>query len=148
MTRQRCCKVVRTQYYHRMRRKNYLASCDDEAWLDETSEAMLRNPCCTRKSHTRLVLFTSILTSSRASRRRSLPPRRAYSRTRVSFTTRYGLGRMRSWAHSTCSAGESRCSEGLFARLRGTAAIGYTLVGYGNGLKRTHAVYGQWDPAR
>lgn len=48
----------------------------------------LRKPACTRKSQTRLVLLTSILTRSRASRRRSFPPRRAYSRTRVSLMTR------------------------------------------------------------
>jgi len=82
---------------------------------------MRRYPACTRKSHTRLVLFTSIFTRSRASRRRNLPPRRAYSRTSVSLITRYGLGRMRSDEQRVCSAGVRRCRDGLFARLRGAA---------------------------
>jgi hypothetical protein len=55
-------------------------------WLWSTP--MRRYPACTRKSHTRLVLFTSIFTRSRASRRRNLPPRRAYSRTSVSLITK------------------------------------------------------------
>lgn len=84
---------------------------------------MRRYPACTRKSHTRLVLFTSIFTRSRASRRRNLPPRRAYSRTSVSLITKYGLGRMRSDEQSVCSAGVRRCRDGLFARLRGAAVL-------------------------
>jgi hypothetical protein len=82
---------------------------------------MRRYPACTRKSQTRLVLFTSIFTRSRASRRRNLPPRRAYSRTSVSLITKYGLGRMRSDEQRVCSAGVRRCRDGLFARLRGAA---------------------------
>jgi hypothetical protein len=85
------------------------------------SVVILRNPAWTRKSHTLLVLLTSILTRSRASRRRSLPPRRAYSRTSVSFMTRYGLGRIRSCEQSVCSAGVRRWREGLLARLSGAA---------------------------
>ena len=85
------------------------------------SLVMLRYPACTKKSHTRLVLFTSILTRSRASRLRNFPPRRAYSRTSVSLMTRYGFGRIRSWLQSVCSSGVSRCSDGLFARLSGAA---------------------------
>jgi hypothetical protein len=84
---------------------------------------MRRYPACTRKSHTRLVLFTSIFTRSRASRRRNLPPRRAYSRTSVSLITKYGLGRMRSDEQRVCSAGVRRCRDGLFARLRGAAML-------------------------
>ena len=84
---------------------------------------MRRYPACTRKSHTRLVLFTSIFTRSRASRRRNLPPRRAYSRTSVSLITKYGLGRMRSDEQRVCSAGVRRCRDGLFARLRGAAIL-------------------------
>lgn len=80
-----------------------------------------RNPAWAKKSHTLLVLLTSTFTRSRASRRLSLPPRRAYSRTRVSLITRYGLGRIRSWEHKVCSAGVRRCSDGLFARLSGAA---------------------------
>jgi hypothetical protein len=90
-------------------------------WLWSTP--MRRYPACTRKSHTRLVLFTSIFTRSRASRRRNLPPRRAYSRTSVSLITRYGLGRMRSEEQRVCSAGVRRCRDGLFARLRGAAIL-------------------------
>lgn len=52
------------------------------------SGAILRNPVWTKKSHTRLVLLTSILTKSRASRRRSFPPLLAYSLTSVSLITR------------------------------------------------------------
>jgi hypothetical protein len=55
-------------------------------WLWSTP--IRRYPACTRKSHTRLVLFTSIFTRSRASRRRNLPPRLAYSRTSVSLMTK------------------------------------------------------------
>lgn len=99
------------------------------AWpapADATMSVLPRRmkPACTRKSHTRLVLFTSILTRSRASRRRSFPPRRAYSRTRVSLITRYGFGRMRNCEQSVCSSGVSRCSAGLFARLSGAARRG------------------------
>jgi hypothetical protein len=90
-------------------------------WLWSTP--MRRYPACTRKSHTRLVLFTSIFTRSRASRRRNLPPRRAYSRTSVSLITKYGLGRMRSDEQRVCSAGVRRCRDGLFARLRGAAIL-------------------------
>jgi len=32
--------------------------------------------------------------------------------------TRYGLGRIRSCEQSVCSAGVSRCNDGLLARLR------------------------------
>lgn len=85
------------------------------------SAVILRYPACTRKSQTRLVLLTSIFTRSRASRRRSLPPRRAYSRTSVSLMTRYGFGRIRNCEQSACSAGVSKCSEGLLAKFRGTA---------------------------
>jgi len=46
------------------------------------------SPVRTRKSHIRLVLFTSILTKSLASRLRSFPPLREYSRTRVSLIAR------------------------------------------------------------
>jgi hypothetical protein len=81
-----------------------------------------RKPAWTRKSHTRLVLLTSTLTRSRASRRLSLPPRLAYSRTSVSLITRYGLGRIRSCEQSVCSAGVRRCNDGLLARLSGAAA--------------------------
>jgi len=52
------------------------------------SGAIFRNPVWTKKSQTRLVLLTSILTRSRASRRRSLPPLLAYSLTSVSLITR------------------------------------------------------------
>jgi hypothetical protein len=95
--------------------------CCGCSWLWSTP--MRRYPACTRKSHTRLVLFTSIFTRSRASRRRNLPPRRAYSRTSVSLITKYGLGRMRSDEQSVCSAGVRRCRDGLFARLRGAAIL-------------------------
>lgn len=88
------------------------------------SGLILRKPDCTRKSQTRLVLLTSIFTRSRASRRRSLPPLRAYSRTKVSLMTRYGLGRIRSWEQRVCSACVRRCNEGLLARLRGAAVFG------------------------
>jgi hypothetical protein len=95
----------------------YLSAVDVEVAVG--SGAILRKPACTRKSHTRLVLFTSILTRSRASRRRSFPPLRAYSRTRVSLITRYGLGRMRNCEQSVCSAGVRRCRDGLLARFNG-----------------------------
>ena len=85
-----------------------------------------RNPACTRKSHTRLVLLTSTLTRSLASRRRSLPPLRAYSRTSVSLMTRYGFGNIRSCEHSVCSAGVRRWSDGLLARFRGAAGFRMT----------------------
>jgi hypothetical protein len=102
---------------------------------------MRRYPACTRKSHTRLVLFTSIFTRSRASRRRNLPPRRAYSRTRVSLITKYGLGRMRSVEQRVCSAGVRRCSEGLFARFSGAAVSSRVSQRVGNltEIKAYHA---------
>jgi hypothetical protein len=83
------------------------------------SSGTRNTPACTRKSHTRLVLLTSILTSSRASLRRNLPPRLANSRTSVSLMTRYALGKMRSCEQRVCSGGVRRCKEGAFARLRG-----------------------------
>ena len=92
------------------------------------SGAILRNPAWTRKSHTRLVLLTSILTRSRASRRRSFPPLRAYSRTSVSLMTRYGFGKMRSWEQRVCSAGVRRWSEGLLARFKGAAEYVVRLI--------------------
>lgn len=47
-----------------------------------------RMPASCKKSHTLLVLLTSILIKSRASLRRKFPPRRANSRTSVSLITR------------------------------------------------------------
>lgn len=87
------------------------------------SGAIFKNPVWTRKSHTRLVLFTSILTKSRASRRRSLPPLLAYSRTSVSLITRYGLGKIRREEHKACSSGRSKWSMGLFARFKGATVM-------------------------
>ena len=80
-------------------------------------------PAWCKKSHILLVLFTSIFTRSRASRLRSLPPRRAYSRTRVSLTMRYGFGRIRIVEHNACSAGVRRCKDGAFTRLSGAATV-------------------------
>ena len=79
------------------------------------------SPTLSKKSHIRLVLLTSILTRSLASLRRSWPPLRAYSDTRVSLMTRKGLGRMRSWEHNVCSAGVKRWREAALARFRGAA---------------------------
>ena len=92
-----------------------------ELAFEEDESPIRRNPACIRKSHTRLVLFTSILTRSLASRLLNFPPRLAYSRTSVSLMTRYGFGRMRSCEQSVCSSGVSRCSDGLFARFSGAA---------------------------
>ena len=93
----------------------------DGAVEADCSLVILRYPDWTRKSQTRLSLLTSILTKSRASRRRSLPPLRAYSRTRVSLTTRYGLGKSRNDEHNVFSPSVRRCKDGLLARFSGAA---------------------------
>ena len=104
----------------------------------EGSSGIRKTPACTRKSHTLLVLLTSILTSSRASLRRSLPPRRANSRTRVSLMTRYALGRMRNCEQRVCSGGVRRWREGAFARLRGaTNGVGGRSVCEEGRIERT-----------
>ena len=109
--------------------------------VDEGSCAIFKNPVWTRKSQTLLVLLTSILTRSRASRRRSFPPLRAYSRTSVSLITRYGFGKMRSMEQRVCSPGVRRWSEGLFARLRGAAEQTWMINVRRHQGEKTYEVY-------